>query len=103
MSDIEPMDSDDESRLFESFDQDQIKFNETSTTTTTTMLRRKKDMSNTNESTNNNNNKNQSIELYSTTYVSNSKKAPETSKTELEVDFDVFDNDSLGLLSDSEK
>lgn len=110
MSDIEPMDSDDESRLFESFDQDQIKFNET---ISSNGMRRKKQAvvdDKTSSSTGNELAPNQSVEIYSTTYATSASK--KVSKTELAhtaaaettIDaFDVFDNDSLGLLSDSDK
>lgn len=111
MSDIEPMDSDDESRLFESFDQDQIKFNETISSNGNGVRRKKQIVDDkTSSSTGNDQAPNQSVEIYSTTYATSASK--KVSKTELThtapaettIDaFDVFDNDSLGLLSDSDK
>ena len=116
MSDIEPLDStDDESRLFESFDQNKIKFHQSSTNTSMQQknnnrsINNKKDLSSTTTTTTTTTTHEptmNSVELYSTTYVSASnKKTTTVSKTDVMDDnaFDVFDNDSLGLLSDSDK
>lgn len=88
MSDIEPFGSDDESHLFNSFD-NEAKFAE--------------DLSYGKSQFPASDLPNQSVEYYSTTYVSTSKKMPEPSEIEPDsTNLDLFDNDSLGL-SDSEK
>ena len=88
MSDIEPLNSDDDSHIYESFDNNELKFDE--------------DTSYPNKKEPSLNAANYSVDFYSTTYVS-TKKPNGSSKTEMDPDLDILDNDSLGILSDSDR